>query len=147
MHVLCKNVPCCALCALPFYSFNKWICMQTLDRKIKSFISHCFGAVQPRVVFFTRRILPAIQRDFFPLFNQVMSYMKTCATEIVGTWVEHPDVCRKKSASMCRSLFGTEPIKNENNQNAKLNQLILYLLVTRQLEIICYTTKKCTSHY
>ena len=41
--------------------------------------------------------------------------------------------------SMCPSPFGTELVKNEYKQNAKVNQLILFLIVTRRLEIICYT--------
>ena len=58
----------------------------------------------------------------------------TCATAIVGTWVERPNVCRTESASMCRSLFATEPL--ENNKNAQVNQLTLYCIVTRRLETI-----------
>ena len=80
-------------------------------------------------------------RTFFPLFNKVTSYMNTYATAIVGTWVERPNVCRTESASMCRSLFGTEPVKSENKQNAKVNQLTLYRVVTRRLKNICYTAK------
>ena len=80
-------------------------------------------------------------RTFFPRFNKVMSYINMYAAAIVGTWVERPNVCRTESASMCRSLYGTKPVKNENNQNAKVNHLILYRTVTRRLEIICYTTK------
>ena len=53
-----------------------------------------------------------------------------CATAIVGMWVEHPNICRTESASMCQSLFGTELVKNKNNQNAKVNQLILCRIVT-----------------
>ena len=94
------------------------------------------------------RVLPAIDefylqyiRTFFPSFNKVMSYMNTCGTVIVGTWVERVNVCRIESASMCPSLIRTEMIKNKNNQNSKVNQLILYLIVTRRLEIIYYTTK------
>ena len=69
--------------------------------------------------------------------------MNTCATAIMGTWVERPNVCRTESASICQSLCGTKPVKNKNNQNAKVhaNQLILYCPVTGRLEIICYTTK------
>ena len=45
----------------------------------------------------------------------------TCATAIVGTWVERLNVCRTESASMCRSLFETGPVKNVNNQNVQEN--------------------------
>ena len=54
------------------------------DRKIKTFVANCFGAVQPRVVFSTRQILYAIHEDLFPLFNKVMSYMNKCATAIAA---------------------------------------------------------------
>ena len=68
--------------------------------------------------------------------------MNMCAIAIVGMWVEGPNVCRIESASMCRSLFRTEPVKNENNQNAiEVNHLIPYRVVTQRLEIVCYTTK------
>ena len=60
-------------------------------------------------------------KTFFPLFNKVTSYTNTCATVIVGTWVERLNVCRTESASMCRSLFGIEPVKNVNNQNVQVN--------------------------
>ena len=80
-------------------------------------------------------------RIFFPLFKKVIFYANTCATTIIGTRVERLNVCRTESVSMCPSPFGTELIKNEYKQNAKVNQLILFLIVTRRLKIICYTTK------
>ena len=89
------------------------------ERKRKLSINNCFEAVQPRVVFSTRQILPAIHKDVLPTFQQSTSYMNTCGTAIVGTWVERLNLCRTESASMCQSLFGTEPFKNVNNQNAQ----------------------------
>ena len=80
-------------------------------------------------------------KTFFPLFNKVTSYMNTCTTTIVGTWVERLNVCRTESTSMCQSLFGTEPVKNVNNQNGQENQPIQYRIVTQRLETICYITK------
>ena len=104
----------------PVYVKLPWIGKNSLkfERKIKLSINNCFGAVQPRVIFSTIRILPAIRKDFS---NKVTSYMNTCATVIVGTWVKRLNVCRTESASMCRSLFGTEPVKNVNNQNVQEN--------------------------
>ena len=64
-----------------------------------------------------------------------------CANGTVGTWLERPNVCRTESASMCRSLFGTKSVRNENNRNPKVNQIILYRIVTRQLKIIRYRTE------
>ena len=31
---------------------------------------------------------------FYPLFNKVWSYIKTCAALTVGTWVELPKDCK-----------------------------------------------------
>ena len=42
-----------------------------------------------------------------------------CATVIVATWVEHSNVCKTESISMCPSLFGTELVKNKNNQECQ----------------------------
>ena len=36
-------------------------------------------------------------KTFFPLFTKVTSYTNTCATVIVGTWVERLNVCRTES--------------------------------------------------
>ena len=57
------------------------------DRKIKSSITNCFGPVQPRVVFFTKRILPAIHKDVLPTFQQsnvVYEYVCHCNSRYVG---------------------------------------------------------------
>ena len=57
------------------------------DRKIKSSNTNCFGPVQPRVVFFTKRILPAIHKDVLPTFQQsniVYEYVCHCNSRYVG---------------------------------------------------------------
>ena len=108
-------------------------------------MTNCFEAGQPRMVFSIRRVLPAIHEDVLPTSNKVMLYKNTCAIATAGTWVERPNVCRTESIRMCQSLFGTKLVKTKNNHNAKVNQLILYLIVTRRLENFFYTTKMCIS--
>ena len=57
------------------------------ERKIKLSINNCFGAVQPRVIFSTRRILPAIHKDVLPTFQQsnvVYEYVCHCDSRYVG---------------------------------------------------------------
>ena len=66
-----------------------WIGENSLkfERKIKLSINNCFGAVQPRVVFSTRRILPAIHKDVLPTFQQsnvVYEYVCHCDSRYVG---------------------------------------------------------------
>ena len=107
----------------PVYLKLPWMGENSLkfERKIKLSINNCFGAVQPRVIFSTRQILPAIHKDVLPTFQQsnvVYEYVCHCDSRYV---VERLNVCRTESASMCRSLFGTELVKNVNNQNAQEN--------------------------
>ena len=73
---------------------------------------------------------------FFPLLNKIMWYTNTRTPAVVGKWVECPNVCRTRIRQQVSRM-----VKNENNQNAKVNQLILYLIVTHRLKILCYTIK------
>ena len=84
---------------------------------------------------------------FFPLFNKVTSYMNTCATVIVGTWVERLNVCRTESASMCQSLFGTRPVKNVNNQNAQEKLANSIPHCDSPIGNHLLHNQKCASHY
>ena len=66
-----------------------WIGENSLkfERKIKLSINNCFGAVQPQVIFSTRRILPAIHKDILPTFQQsnvVYEYVCHCDSRYVG---------------------------------------------------------------
>ena len=66
-----------------------WIGKNSLkfERKIKLFNNNCFRAVKPRVVFSTRRILPAIHKDVLPTFQQsnvVYEYVCHCDSRYVG---------------------------------------------------------------
>ena len=57
------------------------------EGKIKLSVNNCFGAVQPRVVFSSRRILPAIHKDVLPTFQQsnvVYEYVCHCDSRFVG---------------------------------------------------------------
>ena len=56
----------------PVYLKLPWIGENSLtfERKIKLSLNNCFGAVQPQVIFSTRRILPAIHKDVLPTFQQ-----------------------------------------------------------------------------
>ena len=56
----------------PIYLKLPWIDENflKLNRKIKLAITNCFGAVQPRVVFCTRRVLPGIHKNVLLTFQQ-----------------------------------------------------------------------------
>ena len=84
---------------------------------------------------------------FFPLFNKVTSYMNTCATAIVGTWVERLNVCRTESASMCRSLFGkrTSQERKQPERPGKLANSIPHCDSAIGNHLL--HNQKCASHY
>ena len=73
----------------PIYLKLPWIGENSLkfERKIKLSTNNCFGAVQPRMIFSTRRILPAIHKDVLPTFQQsnvVYEYVCHCDSWYVG---------------------------------------------------------------
>ena len=107
----------------PVYLKLPWIGKNSLkfERKIKLSINNCLNRFNHEWSFPPDKFYLLYIKTFLPLFNKVTSYMNTCATAIVSTWVEHLNVCRTESASMCRSLFETEPVKNVNNQNTQEN--------------------------
>ena len=73
----------------PVYLKLPWIgeiCTQ-FEKKIKNSIQLCFSAVQPRVIFSTRRILPAFHKDVLPASQQSMvvyQYVCRCDCRYVG---------------------------------------------------------------
>ena len=73
--------------------------------------------------------------------------MNTCATAIVGTWVERLNVCRTESASMYRSLIGIEPAKECKQPECpgKLANSIFHC--DSAIENHLLHNQKCASHY
>ena len=57
------------------------------ENKMKSSVKHCFRAVEPRVLFSTRKILPSIHKDAVPSIQQSMvvyEYVCRCDCRLVG---------------------------------------------------------------
>ena len=59
------------------------------EKQVKSNVQNCFPAVEPRVIFQTRKILPQFTRMLCPSHYKAWLYTNTCAAVIVGTWVAH----------------------------------------------------------
>ena len=76
-----------------------------------------------------------------------MSYMSTCATAIVGAWVERPNICRTESASMCQSLFRTEPVKNINKPECPGKSTNSMPHCDSAIGNHLLQNQKCASHY
>ena len=62
-------------------------------KQTKTAISRGYQAVEPRIIFPMRKILPAIHKHGHPPFKKVWLYIYTCAVVTVGTWVELPKDC------------------------------------------------------
>ena len=60
---------------------------QKFEKLSKSAVNQCYGAVDPRVIFSTKKILPAVHKDVLPTTQQSMIVcINTCAAAIVGTY-------------------------------------------------------------
>ena len=73
----------------PVYLKLPWIgeISTKFEKKIKCSVQNCFSTVQPRVIFSTRRILPAIHKDVLPASQQSMvvyQYVCRCECTYVG---------------------------------------------------------------
>ena len=73
-----------------------WICKISLnfEKQTKIAINRCYQAVEPRIIFTTRKILPAIHKDVLLFLQQSISYINTYAAVTVSTWVELPKNCK-----------------------------------------------------
>ena len=106
----------------PVYLKLPWIgeTFVIFEKKIKSSILNCFPTVQPRVIFTTRRILPAIHKDVLPasqLSMVIYQYVCRCECRYMGRLL---NVFRTESANMSRKLSATKPIKKEFSQREKV---------------------------
>ena len=73
----------------PVYLKLPWIDNISLkfEHKIKSSVKHCFRAVEPQVLFSTRKIFPSIHKDAVPSIQQSMviyEYVCHCDCRYVG---------------------------------------------------------------
>ena len=56
-------------------------------KQITSAVKHCFFSVEPRVIFNTRQLLPAIKKDVFPFHhhsNVIYQFVCHCDSRYVG---------------------------------------------------------------
>jgi len=74
----------------PGYLRLSWIGNVSLifEKQTKSAKKECYSAVQRRIIFSTKKILPAIYKDLVPTTQQKWLYINMCAAVIAGTWAE-----------------------------------------------------------
>ena len=128
----------------PVYVKLPWIGQPSFKtkRKLKLAIQNCFGAVQPRVIFRTKAILPTIHKDALPTFQKsllVYQYVCRCGSRYVGRTSQRlqdrinqhvPKIIRNKlnqqrfqpnrqkkasiSTPYCDSAIGNHLLENQN---------------------------------
>ena len=71
----------------PVYLKLPWIgnVSSKFENQINKAITYCFYAVQPRVVYSTRGMLPSAKRDRVPTTQKVVLFMNSCADVKLGT--------------------------------------------------------------
>ena len=73
----------------PLYLHIPWIgnVSMKFEKQIMSAVKRCFFSVEPRVIFNTRQLFPAIKKDVLPSIITAILFTSFCATVIVGTLV------------------------------------------------------------
>ena len=73
----------------PVYLNLSWISniLLKFEKQVKSNVKNCFSAVEPHVIFQTRKILPSIYNDAVPIMQQILvvyQYVCRCDSRYVG---------------------------------------------------------------
>lgn len=73
----------------PVYLHLPWIgkVSNRFEKQIKSSVSHCFSQVEPQIIFMTKSLMPATQKDVLPATNQsniIYEYTCRCDSRYVG---------------------------------------------------------------
>ena len=123
----------------PVYLRLPWIgkVSQKFEKLSKSAVNQCYGAVDPRVIFSTKKILPAVHKDVLPTTQQSMIvYQYVCATVIVGTWAVQPKDCRIESISISPKVLEPDTNNRNSNHNEIAKRLQQKLTAIRPLDNI-----------
>ena len=81
----------------PVYLKLPWIGKISLnfEKQTKIAINRCYQVVEHRIVFTTRKILPAVHKNVLPSLQQSMVvYQRVCRCDWIGTWIELPKHCQ-----------------------------------------------------
>ena len=65
------------------------------ERQIKTAVKRCYFGVKPRIVYTTRQLLPATQKNVLPASFQINVVINFRANVIVGTWIVLPKDCNR----------------------------------------------------
>ena len=114
---------------------------------MKLSVSNCFGAVQPQMVFSTRRILPAIHKDLLPTFQQsnvVYEYVCHCDSRYMGRTSQRlQDRIRQHVLRSIRNRTSQE--RKQPERPGKLTNLIPHCDSAIGNHLL--HKQKCASHY
>ena len=98
----------------PVYLKLPWIGKISLkfEKQTKIAINRCYQAVESRIIFTTRKILPAVHKNVPPSLQQSMVvYQCVCRCDWIGTWIELPKDCKTELINTFRDAL--EVTKNQ----------------------------------
>ena len=78
----------------PVYLYIPWIgnILMKFEKQITSAVKRCFFSIEPRVIFNTRQLLPAIKKDVLPSHhhsNVIYQFVCHCNSRYVGRTSQH----------------------------------------------------------
>ena len=127
-----------------------WIGIISLnfEKQIKTAINRCYQAVEPRIIFKTTKILPAIHKDVLPSLQQSMvvyQYVCRCDCQYVGQTSQRlQDRINQHIPRCIRS--DKKPTKNLPNSKCKItNTRAVYY--DSEIEQYLLENEECAKHY
>ena len=92
------------------------------EKQTKIAINRCYQAVEPRIIFTTRKILPAIHKDVLPFLQQSMvvyQYVCHCDCRYVGRTSQRMQ--DRINQHIPRCISDKRPTKNLPNRECKIS--------------------------
>ena len=135
----------------PVYLKLPWIgnISRKFEKQVKSNVQNCFRAVDPRVIFQTRKILPSIYKDAVPITHQSMvvyQYVCRCDCRYVGrTSLRLQDRINQHIPKSIRNI--ENPTKVLPKRNCKITTPLNQLDCDSAIGLHLIQHPDCASHY
>ena len=95
------------------------------EKQTKTAVNRCYQAVEPRIIFETKKNFLQLLKMIYPPFNKVWLYINTCAAVAVGTWVEFPQDCRTELINTFREAKEVNTFREAKEVTKDLGKICL----------------------